>query len=107
FLALLEPGDTIMGMRLDQGGHLTHGSPVNVTGRLFKVVSYGVREDDERLDYDQIRDIAKAERPKMVIAGATAYPRTIDPQPIREICDEIGAVFVFDAAHIAGLIAGG
>ncbi|HEX6596656.1 MAG TPA: serine hydroxymethyltransferase [Acidimicrobiales bacterium] len=107
FLAVLEPGDTIMGMRLDQGGHLTHGSPVNVTGRLFKVVSYGVRDDDERLDYDQIRDIARRERPKLVIAGATAYSRTIDPQPFREICDEIGALFLFDAAHIAGLIAGG
>ncbi len=107
FLAELEPGDTIMGMRLDQGGHLTHGSPVNVTGRLFKVVSYGVRDDDERLDYDQIRDIARRERPKLVIAGATAYSRTIDPQPFREICDEIGALFLFDAAHIAGLIAGG
>src|SRR2546421_9787986 len=90
YMALLEPGDKVMGMRLDQGGHLTHGSPVNVTGRLFKVVSYGVRDDDERLDYDQIRDIARAERPKMVIAGATAYPRTIDAQPFREICDEIG-----------------
>ena len=107
FLAVLDPGDTIMGMRLDQGGHLTHGSPVNVTGRLFKVVSYGVRDDDERLDYDQIRDVARRERPKLVIAGATAYSRTIDPQPFREICDEIGALFLFDAAHIAGLIAGG
>ncbi len=107
FLALLQPGDTIMGMRLDQGGHLTHGSPVNASGKLFKIVSYGVREDDERLDYDQIRDIARAERPKMLIAGATAYPRLIDPEPFREICDEIGALFVFDAAHIAGLIAGG
>ena len=107
FLAVLEPGDTIMGMRLDQGGHLTHGSPVNVTGRLFKVVAYGVRNDDERLDYDQIRDVARRERPKLVIAGATAYSRTIDPQPFREICDEIGALFLFDAAHIAGLVAGG
>ena len=107
YLALLQPGDTIMGMRLDQGGHLTHGSPVNVSGRLFKIVSYGVREDDERLDYDQIRDIARAERPKLVVAGATAYSRIIDPEPFREICDEIGALFVFDAAHIAGLIAGG
>jgi glycine hydroxymethyltransferase len=107
YLALLQPGDTIMGMRLDQGGHLTHGSPVNVSGRLFKVVSYGVRDGDERLDYDQLRDLALAERPKMVIAGATAYPRVIDPQPFREICDEIGAIFLFDAAHIAGLVAGG
>jgi glycine hydroxymethyltransferase len=107
YLALLDPGDTIMGMRLDQGGHLTHGSPVNVTGRLFRVVSYGVREDDEHLDYDQLRDIARRQRPKLVIAGATAYPRVIDPEPFREICDEVGALFLFDAAHIAGLIAGG
>ncbi len=107
YLALLQPGDTIMGMRLDQGGHLTHGSPVNVTGKLYRVVSYGVRDGDERLDYDQIRDIARAERPKMIIAGATAYSRTIDPLPFREICDEVGATFLFDAAHIAGLIVGG
>jgi len=107
YLALLQPGDTIMGMRLDQGGHLTHGSPVNASGKLYRVVSYGVRDDDERLDYDQIRDVARAERAKLVIAGATAYPRLIDPAPFREICDEIGALFVFDAAHIAGLIAGG
>jgi glycine hydroxymethyltransferase len=107
YLGLLQPGDTIMGMRLDQGGHLTHGSPVNASGKLFRVVSYGVREDDERLDYDQLRDIARRERPRMIIAGATAYPRTIDPQPFREIADEVGALFVFDAAHIAGLVAGG
>jgi glycine hydroxymethyltransferase len=107
YMGLLQPGDTIMGMRLDQGGHLTHGSPVNISGKLFRVVSYGVREDDERLDYDQIRDIARRERPRMIIAGATAYPRTIDPQPFREIADELGALFVFDAAHIAGLVAGG
>jgi glycine hydroxymethyltransferase len=107
YLALLQPGDTIMGMRLDQGGHLTHGSPVNVTGKLYRVVSYGVRDSDERLDYDQIRDVARAERPKMIIAGATAYSRIIDPVPFRQICDEIGATFVFDAAHIAGLIVGG
>ncbi|MDQ3979882.1 MAG: serine hydroxymethyltransferase, partial [Actinomycetota bacterium] len=107
YLALLQPGDTIMGMRLDQGGHLTHGSPVNVTGKLYRVVSYGVRDGDERLDYDQIRDIARAERPKMIIAGATAYSRTIDPVPFREICDEVRATFLFDAAHIAGLIVGG
>jgi glycine hydroxymethyltransferase len=107
YLGLLQPGDTIMGMRLDQGGHLTHGSPVNVSGKLFRVVSYGVRDEDERLDYDHIRDVARRERPRMIIAGATAYSRIIDPQPFREICDEVGALFVFDAAHIAGLIAGG
>ncbi len=107
YLALLEPGDKVMGMSLDHGGHLTHGSPVNASGRLYDFVAYGVTPSDERLDYDQIRDRAKAERPKMIIAGATAYPRIIDPAPLREIADEVGALFVFDAAHIAGLIAGG
>ncbi|MDQ3896608.1 MAG: serine hydroxymethyltransferase, partial [Actinomycetota bacterium] len=107
YLALFEPGDTVLGMRLDQGGHLTHGSPVNVSGRFYRFVSYGVTESDERLDYDQIRDLARAERPKALIAGATAYPRIIDPGPLRDICDEVGALFIFDAAHVAGLIAGG
>jgi glycine hydroxymethyltransferase len=107
YLALFEPGDTVLGMRLDQGGHLTHGSPVNFSGRHYRFVSYGVREDDERLDYDQIRDLARKERPKALIAGATAYSRIIDPEPLRAICDEVGALFIFDAAHIAGLIVGG
>ncbi len=107
YLALFQPGDTLLGMRLDQGGHLTHGSPVNISGRFYRFVSYGVTESDERLDYDEIRDLAKAERPKAIIAGATAYPRIIDPQPLRDICDEVGALLIFDAAHIAGLIAGG
>jgi glycine hydroxymethyltransferase len=107
YLALFEPGDTLLGMRLDQGGHLTHGSPVNISGRFWRFVSYGVTESDERLDYDRIRDLARAERPKALIAGATAYPRIIDPEPLRDICDEVGALLIFDAAHIAGLIAGG
>ncbi|MDP8936243.1 MAG: serine hydroxymethyltransferase [Actinomycetota bacterium] len=107
YLALLEPGDTVLGMRLDQGGHLTHGSPVNFSGRLYRFVSYGVTESDERLDYDQIRELAVRERPKAIVAGATAYPRIIDPAPLRSICDEVGALFIFDAAHIAGLVAGG
>jgi len=107
YLALLEPGDTVLGMRLDQGGHLTHGSPVNFSGRFYRFVSYGVTESDERLDYDQIRDLARRERPKAIVAGATAYPRIIDPAPLRSICDEVGSLFIFDAAHIAGLIAGG
>ncbi len=107
YLGLLEPGDTVLGMRLDQGGHLTHGSPVNFSGRLYRFVSYGVTESDERLDYDQIRDLARQERPKAIVAGATAYPRIIDPAPLRAICDEVGALLIFDAAHIAGLIAGG
>jgi glycine hydroxymethyltransferase len=107
YLALLEPGDKVMGMSLDHGGHLTHGSPVNASGKLYDFSSYGVTASDERLDYDEIRDRARAERPKMIVAGATAYPRIIDPAPLREIADEVGALFLFDAAHIAGLIAGG
>ena len=107
FLGLLEVGDTVMGMRLDHGGHLTHGSPVNFSGKLYHFVSYGVTKSDERLDYDNIRALALEHRPKMIIAGATAYPRIIDPAPFREIADEIGALLMFDAAHIAGLIAGG
>ena len=107
YLALFQPGDTVLGMRLDQGGHLTHGSPVNISGRFYRFVSYGVTESDERLDYDQIRDLAKAERPRAIVAGATAYPRIIDPDILRDICDEVGALLIFDAAHIAGLIAGG
>ncbi len=107
YLALLEAGDTVLGLSLDHGGHLTHGSPVNISGRFYDFVSYGVTPSDERIDYDQIRDLAREHRPRMIVAGATAYPRVIDPAPIREICDEVGALFLFDAAHIAGLIAGG
>ncbi|MCZ7525087.1 MAG: serine hydroxymethyltransferase [Acidimicrobiia bacterium] len=107
YLALLEPGDKVMGMRLDQGGHLTHGSPVNVSGRLYDFVGYGVDPDSETLDYDVVRDVARAERPKAIIAGATAYPRQIDFATFRSIADEVGALLVVDAAHIAGLIAGG
>jgi glycine hydroxymethyltransferase len=107
YLAVLEPGDTVLGLRLDQGGHLTHGSPVNASGRLFRFVSYGVTPSDERIDFDQVRDLALEHRPKLIVAGATAYPRIIDPAPFRAIADEIGALFLFDAAHIAGLIAGG
>ena len=107
YLALLEPGDTVLGMRLDQGGHLTHGSPVNASGIFYEFVAYGVTESDERLDLDQLRDLALRHRPKLIVAGATAYPREIDPAPLREIADEAGALLMFDAAHIAGLIAGG
>jgi glycine hydroxymethyltransferase len=107
FLALLEQGDKVMGLSLDHGGHLTHGSPVNISGRFYDFVSYQVTEDEERIDMDQVRDLAREHKPKMIIAGATAYPRSIDPAPFREICDEVGAYFMFDAAHIAGLIAGG
>jgi glycine hydroxymethyltransferase len=107
YLAVLDAGDTVLGMRLDQGGHLTHGSPVNVSGRFYHFVSYGVTESDERLDLDQLAAIAQEHRPKLIVAGATAYPRVIDPEPIRRIADEVGALFLFDAAHVAGLIAGG
>ncbi len=107
YLGLLDPGDTVLGLRLDQGGHLTHGSPVNASGILYRFVSYGVTESDERIDFDQVRDLATEHRPKMIVAGATAYPRTIDPEPFRQIADEVGALFLFDAAHVAGLIAGG
>jgi glycine hydroxymethyltransferase len=107
YLALLEAGDTVLGMSLDHGGHLTHGSPVNFSGRLYNFVSYGVTPSDERLDYDQIRDRAMETRPKLIVAGATAYPRIIDPEAFRSIADECGALLMFDAAHIAGLIAGG
>jgi glycine hydroxymethyltransferase len=107
YLALLEPGDTVLGMSLDHGGHLTHGSPVNISGRFYDFVPYGVTDSDERLDDDQIRSLALKHRPKMVLAGATAYPRVIDPEPLRAIADEVGALFMFDAAHIAGLVAGG
>jgi glycine hydroxymethyltransferase len=107
FFAFLDPGDTFMGMGLAQGGHLTHGSPVNFTGRLFNIVSYGVRKDDERIDLDEVRDIALRERPKMIVAGATAYSRIWDFAAFRAIADEVGAVFVVDAAHFIGLVAGG
>ena len=107
YLALLDPGDTVMGMRLDQGGHLTHGSPVNFSGRLYEFVAYGVRDDTETLDYEAIRALATSARPKMIVAGATAYSRIIDFEAFRSIADEARALLVVDAAHIAGLIAGG
>ena len=107
FLAFLQPGDTVLGLSLDHGGHLTHGSPVNASGKLYNFVSYGVTKSDERIDMDQLRSLAREHRPKMIIAGATAYARTIEPAPLREIADEVGALLMFDAAHIAGLIAGG
>ena len=107
YQALLEPGDTVLGLSLDHGGHLTHGSPVNASGKLYNFVSYGLSGSDERIDMDELRDTARAARPKMIVAGATAYPRIIQPAPLRDIADEVGAVLMFDAAHIAGLIAGG
>jgi glycine hydroxymethyltransferase len=107
YMALLEPGSTILGMELAQGGHLTHGSPVNFSGKLFRFVHYGVRRDTERIDYDQVREVARQERPKMIVAGATAYPRIIDFPAFRAIADEVGAYLLVDMAHIAGLVAGG
>ncbi|MDY7013853.1 MAG: serine hydroxymethyltransferase, partial [Cyanobacteriota bacterium] len=107
FLALLEPGDTIMGMDLSHGGHLTHGSPVNVSGKWFNVVHYGVDPETERLNYDKILDLARKERPKLIICGYSAYPRLIDFAKFREIADDIGAYLLADIAHIAGLVATG
>ncbi len=114
YQALLDPGDTILAMRLDHGGHLTHGSPASITSHIWRFVSYGVTaaSDDpntpgEVIDFDQVADLARAERPKLIVAGSTAYARTIDPVPFKEIADSVGAMFMFDAAHPAGLIAGG
>ena len=114
YQALLEPGDTILAMRLDQGGHLTHGSPASITSRYWRFVSYGVtpassdpEAPGEVIDFDQVAELAKTERPKLIVAGATAYPRIIDPEPFREIADSVGALFMFDLAHPAGLVAGG
>ncbi len=114
YQALLNAGDTILAMRLDQGGHLTHGSPASMTSKIWNFVSYGVtpRCDDpatpgELIDFDNVRELALAHRPKLIVAGATAYARRIDPAPFREIADEVGALLMFDSAHVAGLIAGG
>jgi glycine hydroxymethyltransferase len=107
YQALLKPGDTVLGLSLDHGGHLTHGSPVNASGLLYNFVAYKVKPGDERIDMDQVRDLALEHRPKLIVAGTTSYPRRIDPAPFKAIADEVGAMFMFDAAHIAGLIAGG
>ena len=107
YMALCQPGDTVLGMNLDHGGHLTHGSPVNFSGRYFKMVSYGVNEETGVIDYDEVERIAKECKPKMIIAGASAYPRTIDFQRFREIADQVGAYLWVDMAHIAGLVAAG
>mgnify|MGYP003665822388 FL=1 len=107
FLALLQPGDTFMGLDLNSGGHLTHGSPVNMSGKWFNVVSYGVRQQDELLDMDEVREKARANKPKLIVAGGTAYSRVWDWQAFRDIADEVGAYLMVDMAHIAGLVAGG
>jgi glycine hydroxymethyltransferase len=107
YLAMLDPGDTVMGLRLDMGGHLTHGSPVNFSGRLYNFVSYGLDAETEMLDMDAIRAQALEARPKLIVAGYTAYPRTIDWNAFRSIADEIGALLMVDMSHISGLVAGG
>ena len=104
YMAVLKPGDTIMGMDLSHGGHLTHGSPVNFSGQLYRVVFYGVRKEDHRIDMDQVRDLARKHRPRLIVVGASAYPRVIDFKAFREIADEVGAYVMVDIAHIAGLV---
>ena len=107
YFAVLKPGDKILGMDLSHGGHLTHGSPVNMSGSYFNVVFYGVNKETETIDYDQVREIAKKERPKLIIAGASAYPRIIDFKAFRDIADETDSYFMVDMAHIAGIVAAG
>ena len=107
YFGVLEPGDTILGMNLSHGGHLTHGSPVNLSGKYFNIVPYGVSEKDEKIDYDKLADLAAKSKPKMIVAGASAYPRTIDFKRFREIADSVGAYLMVDMAHIAGLVAAG
>lgn len=107
FMALMRPGDTFMGLNLAAGGHLTHGSPVNYSGKWFKVVPYGVRRDDHRIDMDEVRKLAEEHRPKVIVTGGSAYPRIIDFKAFREIADSVGAKLMVDMAHFAGLVAGG
>ncbi len=107
YFAFLNPGDTILGMNLAHGGHLSHGSPVNISGKYYKVVPYGVREDNCYIDYEELRNIAKANSPKIIVAGASAYSRILDFKAFREIADEVGAILMVDMAHIAGLVAAG
>lgn len=107
YFALLNVGDKVLGMNLAEGGHLTHGSPVNFSGKLFQFVSYGLNPETERIDYDKVREIALQEKPKLIVAGASAYPREIDFKKFREIADEVGAMLMVDMAHIAGLVAAG
>ncbi len=107
YLGLLNPGDTVLGLSLDHGGHLTHGSPVNASGILYKFHSFKVGPTDERLNFDEIRELAIAHKPKLIVAGTTSYPRRLEPEPFKKIADEVGALMMFDIAHIAGLVAGG
>ncbi|MEE9591419.1 MAG: serine hydroxymethyltransferase, partial [Thermodesulfobacteriota bacterium] len=107
YMSVLKPGDTILGMKLSHGGHLTHGSPVNFSGQIYNVVFYGVRKEDQRIDFDQVRDLARQYNPRMIVVGASAYPRVIDFKRFREIADEVEALLMVDIAHIAGLISTG
>src|SRR3954471_8907783 len=107
YAAVLKPGDTILGLNLAHGGHLTHGHPLNFSGKTYKVVAYGVRKDTETIDYDELADIAKREQPKMIIGGGSAYARIFDFRRMRDIADSIHALFLVDMAHFAGLVAGG
>jgi glycine hydroxymethyltransferase len=107
FMATMKPGDTYMGLNLAAGGHLTHGSPVNMSGKWFKAVPYGVRRDDQRIDYDEVEKLAREVKPKVIIAGGSAYPRVIDFARFRKVADGVGAIFMVDMAHFAGLVAGG
>ena len=107
FMAVLQPGDTVLGMKIDHGGHLTHGTKVSFSGKLYNAIGYGVRKDTELIDYDEVRALAREHKPKLIIAGASAYPRTMDYAPFAEIAREVGAIFLVDMAHIAGLVAVG
>jgi len=107
YAAVISPGDTVMGLNLAHGGHLTHGNPLNFSGKTYKIVPYNVRKEDERIDYDEVERIARESRPKLIIAGASAYPRTLDFARFRQIADAVGAIFLVDMAHISGLVAAG
>src|SRR5215467_12629283 len=107
YAAVLQPGDTVLGLNLSHGGHLTHGNPLNFSGKLYKIIPYGVRREDERIDYDELARLAEEHRPKLIITGASAYPRIIDFARFRQVADAVGAVFLVDMAHISGLVAAG
>src|SRR5690348_3105239 len=107
YLTVLKPGDTILGMNLSHGGHLTHGHPLNFSGKYYKIVPYGVRKDDERLDYDELASLAREHKPKLIVVGASAYPRTIDFERISKVAKETASLMMVDIAHIAGLVAAG
>jgi glycine hydroxymethyltransferase len=107
YAAVLSPGDTVMGLNLAHGGHLTHGHPLNFSGKTYRIVPYGVRQEDERIDYDELQRLAEEHQPKMIVAGASAYPRTLDFARFRQVADSVGAIFLVDMAHISGLVAAG